>query len=63
MSPSKAVSTLTYLINFGISSDLYYDKGKTGLKSAKAYWDEDHNLIFEINGERHKFVYSGKFKD
>lgn len=60
MSPSKAVSTVAYLINFGVSSDRYYTPDNQSLKDAKAYWDEDHNLIFEINGERHKFMYQGK---
>lgn len=40
MSKSKVISTLAWLINYGIGTALYHDSEKNKkLKGAKAYWN------------------------
>jgi hypothetical protein len=60
MSPSKLVSTLVHLINFGVSSDNYYSSygfpASNRLRGAKAFWDDEKRLCFEIEGKVFKLA-------
>lgn len=60
MNKSKVISTISYLINLGISSDRYHSPStylsKSKLDKAKAFWDGDY-LCFNIDGEVHRLKY------
>jgi len=58
MTKSKVISTLTFLINAGIGQTLYYacgDSKHDKLRTAKAFWNEDKNICFEIEGKVYQF--------
>jgi hypothetical protein len=59
MSKNKIVAALVHFINFGISSDSYYScgEGKEHLKTAKAFWDDQHRLCFTMKGKTYKFAF------
>jgi hypothetical protein len=62
MNKSKIISTLSYLINFGISSERYYSTSSLSkLKDAKSFWDGDY-LCFRIGDKVHKLKYEGVYE-
>lgn len=66
MSNKKVISTLTHLINTGISTINYYDVGANPkhkkLKKAVAYWDGE-TLCFKIKNKIHRLIVISEDKD
>ena len=64
MNKSKVISALSYLINFGLSSEEYYspsDHSNSKLKGSKSFWDGDY-LCFKIGDKIHKLKYEGSYE-